>query len=211
VEEGPIMPSASQQHRTDAGANRREAILDAAKVLMAEEGAAAVTMRGVARAAGIAPGHLSYYFPNLDALLEALIAQVITSYIETFDRLRAETREDPVAGLRSVLEYVLEDLATRETTKFFPELWVLANHEDSARTRMCELYDRYLHVLESLIAEIRPDLQEERITELALYICAAIEGQTVFIGHERPYAAHRQALKKIAVQTLLHTVQSFEG
>ena len=189
--------------------NRRELILKSARVLMSEAGAAAVTVRGVARAAGIAPGHLGYYFPNLNALHGALLDYMLAPYLEAFARLRGQSKGDPIAGLKSVIEYVLSDLASAETTQFFPELWVLANHDDGARARMRELYDQYLDVLEALIGEIRGDLPAARVSELALYICASIEGQTVFIGFERPYARHRQALREITVTSMLETVRNF--
>ncbi len=185
-------------------------ILEAARRLMSEEGAGAVTVRGVARAAGIAPGHLGYYFPSLDALLDALLDSVIGPYLEAFEKLRAGDGQEPVDSLRAVLDYVIGDLARRETTRFFPQLWVLANHDDRAREQMRTLYDKYLHVLEELVAAVRPDLDGERVSDLALFICASIEGQTVFIGHERPYAQHRAALHAIAVDSMIAAVEGLE-
>ena len=193
------------------GRDRRETILEAARQLMSEEGAGAVTVRGVARAAGIAPGHLGYYFPTLDALMDALLDWVIDGYLRVFDELRSRNAEEPVAGLRAVLDYVLDDLARQETTRFFPQLWVLANHDERAREQMRTLYDKYLRVLEELIAAIRPDLPAVRVSELALFICASIEGQTVFIGHERAYREHREALHTMAVDSLIATVQGMPG
>ena len=207
--------SASTDATSRAGSRitqqRREHILQTARDLMSEEGAGAVTVRGVARAAGITPGHLGYYFPTLDALHNALLDYVIAPYLETFERLRGQSKEDPVSGLTAVLDYVFTDLASRETTMFFPALWVLANHDDSASMRMKELYDKYMHVLEELISEMRPDLSDESIAQLALFICTSIEGQTVFIGFERPYAQHREALKKIAIDSMLESIRRFEG
>jgi AcrR family transcriptional regulator len=200
-----------QQMATPVAANRREQILEAARRLMVEEGVSAVTMRGVARAAGIAPGHLGYYFPNYDSLLEALLDWVITPYLQVFEDLRGETGQEPVVALRTVMNYVLEDLASKDTTHFFPSLWVLANHGDNARQQLRVLYDKYLNVLEELIIGVRPDLSSDNVSELALFICASIEGQTVFIGHQRPYARNREALRSIALDSLTQTVLRFEG
>lgn len=186
---------------------RPNAILDAARRLMMEEGAAAVTLRGVARAADMSPGHLNYYFANLDVLMDALLDRVIRPYLEAFDALRDAHRQDPEGGLAAVLEYVLDDLSTPETTKFFPELWALANHDERVREKMQRLYDRYLHVLEELIREMRPELDGSNVKELALFICASIEGQTVFVGYERSYTEHRRALRTIAVKSMLAAVE----
>jgi len=105
-----------------------------------------------------------------------------------------------------VLEYVLNDLANKETTMFFPELWVLANRNDKAEQQMGKLYDTYMSVLIGLINNIRPDLNKKRTKEIALFICASIEGQTVFIGYETTHKQHRKALKKITLTTIMKLV-----
>ena len=190
---------------------RRDEILEAAHRLMVDGGVAALTLRGVARAVGMSPGNLNYHFPSYDGLLDALLQRVIAPYLQAFEFLRAEAGGDPITGLRAVMNYVLEDLATRDTTLFFPELWVLSDRDSNAARHMQELYDTYQSVLKELIASARPDLTESQVAELALFICATIEGQTVFIGHQRPYAHHREALRSIALDTMISTVEQFAG
>jgi AcrR family transcriptional regulator len=186
--------------------NTREHILETARTLMIEQGMGAVTIRGVARAAGIAPGNLGYYFATYDELLRNLTEWVIEPYLQTFDLIRAHTGDDPIASLRAVLSYILEDLATEETTMFFPELWVLANRSKHSAKCMQELYVKYMAVLEDLIATARPDLSSEQHKELSLFICASIEGQTVFLGYQRPFAEHREAVYSIALETMIGAV-----
>ena len=200
-----------QRGRSSLGNNRREEILQAANKLMVEKGLAAVTIRGVARTADMAPGNLGYYFASHDELLQALLDWVLDPYLRAFEFLRANAGEDPIAGLRAVLDYVLEDLASEETTMFFPELWVLANRDEHNAKRMRGLYNAYIEVLKELITAARPDLCRVHIDELALFICASIEGQTVFIGYKRPYAEHRAALKSIALEAMITVVVNHTG
>ena len=89
---------------------------------------------------------------------------------------------------------------------FFPELWVLANRDAKAAQQMRRLYDTYMDVVAGLIAKARPDLEETRVTEITLFICASIEGQTVFIGYETTHKQHRKALKEIALKTMIKLV-----
>ncbi len=183
-------------------------ILESAHRLMVEQGMKAVTMRGVARATGISPGNLAYHFPTLDALLDALMRSVLAPYLNAFARLRESAGGDPFESLRAVLSYVLDDLASKETTLFFPELWALANRDAAVARHMDALYSAYIAALADLIEAARPDLQADQVAELALFICASIEGQTVFIGYERTYGARRSGLKELALVAMLDAVRS---
>ena len=65
----------SPARRRLAPADRREALLDRALELVAESGAAAVTMQAVARAAGVARPVVYDFFADRAALLDALLAR----------------------------------------------------------------------------------------------------------------------------------------
>lgn len=190
---------------------RRELILEAARKLMINEGVHAVTVRGVARAANISPGNLGYHFPSYDKLLHSLTEWVIEPYLRTFAYLRASAVDDPLVSLEAVMSYVLDDLANEDTTMFFPELWVLANRHTGAAACMRELYDAYIAVLKDIISAARPDLDAEQCQHLALFICASIEGQTVFVGYARPFSHDRQALKTISLRAMISAVVDYDG
>ncbi len=185
---------------------RKDQIIEVARKLMIDEGLSAVTMRRVARESGISPGNLHYHFSNYGLMLGALLDAVLEPYLIKFEALKAESQGNPVTALTAVLEYVLDDLGNKETTMFFPELWVLANRNDKAEQQMGKLYDTYMGVLIGLIKNIRPDLNKKRTKEIALFICASIEGQTVFIGYETTHKQHRKALKKITLTTIMKLV-----
>ena len=185
---------------------RKDQIIEVARKLMIDEGLSAVTMRRVARESGISPGNLHYHFSNYGLMLGALLDAVLEPYLIKFEALKAESQGNPVTALTAVLEYVLDDLGNKETTMFFPELWVLANRNDKAEQQMGKLYDTYMGVLIGLIKNIRPDLNKKRTKEIALFICASIEGQTVFIGYETTHKQHRKALKEITLTTIMKLV-----
>ncbi|MFP8968334.1 TetR/AcrR family transcriptional regulator [Pokkaliibacter sp. CJK22405] len=62
-------PRASSQARIDA-------VLSAARLLLAQGGPAELSIYGVAEAAGIPPSSVYHFFPNVQALLTALTARV---------------------------------------------------------------------------------------------------------------------------------------
>jgi AcrR family transcriptional regulator len=84
----------------------RSAVLAAARRLSVEGGSAAVTMRAVARALGVAPNSLYSHVSSRTALLDDLL-----------DELLAEVRtpapdDDPVAALQALMNSTYETLLT---------------------------------------------------------------------------------------------------
>jgi AcrR family transcriptional regulator len=76
----------------------RAHILETAARLLDAEGAAALTIRAVAQAAGLQAPALYRFFEDKDALLDAVAEHVFTTYVTG----KAATREgDPVADLRT--------------------------------------------------------------------------------------------------------------
>jgi AcrR family transcriptional regulator len=55
-------------------AERRQAILSAAASVFADHGLKGAPIAAICRAAGISPGHLYYYFPSKESLIEAMAA-----------------------------------------------------------------------------------------------------------------------------------------
>ena len=79
----PTTSGRAQGVRTRARAQMRTEILDAARRELAKEGAAALSLRAVAREVGMVSSAIYRYFDNRDALLTALI-------IDAYDSLGAE-------------------------------------------------------------------------------------------------------------------------
>jgi len=202
----------SRKHRAgtaaySTGRERIETILDAAQRVFVADGYARFTMRRIAAAAGISVGNLSYYYATKQDLVADLLDWVIAPYLAQFEALREIEGATPEAQLREVLSVVVNDLATRETTLFFPELWALANRDRHAARQMEGMYDRYRGVVAELAGLVNPSLSVERARELALFITSAIEGLTVFVGHRRPHADDMPAMRELAVETFVATVK----
>ena len=81
----------------------RRALLDGAARIAAREGVGAVTVQAVAAAAGVTKGGLFHHFPNKQAMLEAVMAELI----EWIDhRIDTHLADDPVAYGRFSRAYV---------------------------------------------------------------------------------------------------------
>jgi AcrR family transcriptional regulator len=77
----------------------REKVVEVAARLLQERGAAAVTIRGVAQAAGLQAPALYRFFEDKDALLDAVAEHVFTTYVA--GKSGAATTGDPVPDLRA--------------------------------------------------------------------------------------------------------------
>ncbi len=182
-------------------------ILDGAKALVIEEGFAKLSMRGLARSLGMSPGNLNYYYSSKSDLIQDLCAFVVEPYLQEFEKLRLRSAASASNQLRSVLEFVYNDLGNRETTLFFPELWVLALRDSGAAEHMDSLYSSYRSVIQDIIQDTRPDLDQQTTEDLALSISASIEGHTVFVGHRRSHADRAGPIGELIIEQLIEMVE----
>jgi AcrR family transcriptional regulator len=179
-------------------------ILETARQVVLDYGMRELSMRRIAREMGLSPGNLSYYYASKADLLEDLFTLVIDGYMSEFERLREVEADSAEAQLTAVLEFVFDDLGQRETTNFFPELWVLALRDEWAAVQMERIYGLYRSVIVDILQVLRSDLDEQVISDLAITISASIEGHTVFIGHGRQHAARAPQIKKLIIGQLIN-------
>jgi len=186
-------------------------ILTAARDVLVEEGYPRLTMRNVAERANMTVGNLSYYYANKEDLLHDLLEAVIQGYVEDFDRIAANMERSPEERLQDMVRFVIGDLATKETTGFFPALWALANHDDVAAKEMSSIYEVERNAFAPVIGEMRPDLSRKDRDLLALFISASIEGHTMFIGYKREKAAAGEAIANIAAFSFTALVKGVDA
>jgi len=187
----------------EKGLNRLLSIIEAARDVLVEEGYARFTMRKVATKAGISIGNLNYYYRAKEDLMRDLVEYVINGYLEEFDRLKADAGDDAEAQLRAVLEFWITDLGTLETSVFFPELWALANHDPFVAELVDETYRAAREPIKELLPLLNPDLTAPAVDRLALYICASMEGLTIFAGYEKPWSHERSRLATMMIDNFL--------
>lgn len=188
-----------------------EQILRSALALLVDHGASALTLRRIAAESGMNVGSLNYYFKSKEELIRELLNAVISSYEEAFDDIVHEAGASPETRLENLISLTLADITTKKTTRFFPELWAMANHDAFVHDRMNELYDRARVSLNELIAEINPELSGDQREILALFISASMEGMTVFAGYEKPWRAQMPILQALAQKSFVQLVKSFRA
>lgn len=207
-----IVPDLALSEREGGYAKGRETyeqILRAALGILIEEGYRPMSMRRVAAACGMKLGNLTYYFPTREDLVRELLDAVIHSYEIEFDAIIHDPALSPEMRLGELCALILEDIRTKKTTRIFPELWALSNHDAFVFERVQHLYTRARESLNEIVAEMRPDLPVETREMLALFISASMEGLTVFAGYGKPFEPQMPLLTDISVDAFVSVVAGF--
>jgi AcrR family transcriptional regulator len=184
-------------------------ILHAALAILIEHGSQALTLRRIAEECGLKAGNLGYYFESKQDLLRELLNAIVCAYEEAFDRILHEEGSSAEDRLEKLVILYLEDITTKKTTRVFPELWAMSNHDPFVHARVDELYQRVRVALNRLIEELNPLLPADERETLALFISASMEGMTIFAGYDKPWRKAMPAIERIAVRSFLHTIRSF--
>jgi AcrR family transcriptional regulator len=83
------------------GQETQRRLLDAARKLVAAEGAGRLTLDAVAERAGVSKGGLLYHFPTKEALLKAMVGDLIEGFERRRDQALARLGADPAAALKA--------------------------------------------------------------------------------------------------------------
>lgn len=124
-------------------------ILDALQTLLEDKGINTVTMKEIAQTAGIGKSTIYYYFPNKDAILEALVKRDYEKPIETARHLEGKKDISPFTRMAMIFE------ACRNSSAAF------LRHGPSEQTTSASdralLHQKYMKYL---IHELKPTLGE---------------------------------------------------
>ena len=136
--------------------DRQARILEAVLTLLSRDGIAGVSMRAVAREAGVALGLVNYYFTDKTSLISAALRQVEEADVAI---VQPDPLLTPEQRLRAALRRVAEpEYLTTEYLSLRMQLWALAGvHEDFA-TINTSAQLRYRSGLAALIRAARPSL-----------------------------------------------------
>jgi AcrR family transcriptional regulator len=190
------------------GRERVVQILETALDIVIEEGYQALTLREVARRCKVQIGAISYYYKSRNDLLQDVLNMVLAPYGENFKAIRHATGLSAEEKLEKLITLLLEDMQTKRTTRLFPHLWMLANHDPFVAKAVDSIYILERLTFTSLIAKINPRLKDEERETLAVFISAAVAGSTMFVGFEKPWSSELPLYRAIACRALIDLVRT---
>ena len=134
--------------------DRQERILSAVIDIIGRDGLAGVSVRSVAREAGVAHGLVNYYFEDKKGLIEAALRRVEA---EDLDLLEPDSALAPAAQLRRVLRSIARpEFLTTEYLALRLQLWALAQADEEFARINATAQRRYRERLSRLIEQSVP-------------------------------------------------------
>lgn len=194
--------------KSPKGRETQRVILETALQIFLEYGYGSFSIQKVSEYCGLSRGNVSYYYPTRNALLHDLLQAVVSGYTAEFEEVSRDETLNAEEKFLKIIEMIMMDLSTPETTSFFPELWALANHDEDAKREMELLYRSARIHLTELLKDINPSLTEKERELFGLFVSAAMEGHTPFVGHDREFEGDLESIKNIAAYSFLEAAKS---
>jgi AcrR family transcriptional regulator len=162
------------------GTKQAAHILRAARTLFIRDGAKTFSARGVAKEAHLNLRSVQHVFPTTDALLVAMLENVFNTYEDEFAGMLGGLPLSPAARWDAVVDWLIADAANPDTRRFFFAFGSQVCNNRVADNLLKEAYAYHTAHIGSLIAAVRPELDEAASWVTAIQVAALIEGFLVF-------------------------------
>lgn len=154
--------------------DRQSRILEAALELLSRHGISGVSMRAVAREAGVALGLVNYYYDDKTSLIRAALHRVDEHDLKL---VAPDPSLTPDEQLRNALRRVAgADLLTTRYLSLRLHLWALAQADEGYAEINAAAFDRYLDGLAALVSNANPELSWEECRDRAADIVVVQNG-----------------------------------
>ena len=187
---------------TEKGLGRALDILHAARLLLASEGYAGLSMRRVALATGMSLSNVQHYYQSKDALLEALLLYTMALFQQKMDSISATmTSASRLDQFLSTCDMFLDEITDPVTHAIFFELWALASRNEFASGLMDKMLARERKAIFNLIRGLNPAIGDEQYQQRAILMVAQVEGLMLFrlnkATRRGEFLAVRASLRKV--------------
>jgi AcrR family transcriptional regulator len=178
---GPAVRTAKTGRK---GAARRQQVLDVARNILIEEGAAGLVLRDVAERVGITHGNVQYYFATKDDLLVAVFEQEVLRYTRSMhDAVAlASTKEGRISA---IIDSALTEIRSESTP-----LWLMLHSLARQSPELCNILmvanTRYDEALADELATVAPAFPPRRRRHLAQMIRMMLDGFAVQCLYDDP-------------------------
>ncbi|MFC5909028.1 TetR family transcriptional regulator [Streptacidiphilus monticola] len=165
------------KRRQARGERRIEQLLAAAGEVFAESGYSATTTNAIAARAGVSPGTLYQYFPNKDAIADALGEVFAAKLNELHLMLAVDPDDAELPPLAEVLDAAV--LTTVRFNRENPACPVLFMGPDAPQRLVdvhAPLHAELLARMGALLGRYAPEVPEDRIRDVAEVTVAAFKG-----------------------------------
>jgi len=168
------------------------ALLEAASAVFAERGYEAATMTEIAARAGALVGSLYHFFPNKEAVGEALLARFAGEIDAAFDAVDARAASTSAADLADALFDLM--LGLRDESK---ALAVVMEGRPEWSSKWREFVDATLRRIAGTLALRAPRLAPESARSLAVVVLQNMKAYKALADDEPGAAAELRAMTRL--------------
>ncbi len=111
--------------------DKRQAIMDVARQCFIAHGFHATGMAELSQAAGMSAGNLYRYFPNKEAIIQAIVDDTRMRVAPIYERL--QSHPDPVEGIVEIIEHIVGEFCHGPESRLWIEVIAEASRSESVR------------------------------------------------------------------------------
>lgn len=176
---------AAQADRETKGERTRRRIMDEARTMIDETGIDAISQDAVAKRAGITQSALRHHFPTKESMFDAIFDVAFSGFYKSAELVLLEPGHQPREKLLKLCTLHL-GYVTRESDRVALGSFAHYLYNPTQLTRQSGWYHWIVGHYATLLAAIRPDLDEATRQGRALAILTMSIGAWVTIGRSRP-------------------------
>ena len=193
--------------RNVKGQQTRARILASARALLLSDGYKNFVFRSVARAAGVKPGNVQYYYPHKKHLLWAVLEPELQNYLDRLgaELLKGKTSEEKIYRM---VHYLIGDVATDQTLRLWLSIWDMAVHDPEVSRTVGRFYRTYVDALANLLRQVYPSLDADRAGEVAVSMTAYFDGLMVVMQVGRPRRRSLASVKRHVHATVTRIINA---
>jgi len=189
---------------TDKGHIRSQEILRTAQTILASEGYAGFSMRGVATQLGISLSTVQHYYTNKEALVEALLTYVMDNYQAAVAQvMNAMSDKSQLERFKTIIDLILIEIRRPETFGVLAEIYALSNRLPFAARLVEAVYARERKEIFKLIYGLEPKISKAEYKLRAAMIVVQIHGLVSQLAQDNDPSLSRRQLEQAAKQSFL--------
>lgn len=189
---------------TDKGHIRSQEILRTAQAILASEGYAGLSMRGVATQLGISLSTVQHYYTNKEALVEALLIYVMDNYQAAVAQvMNAMSDKSQLERFKTIIDLILIEIRRPETFGVLAEIYALSNRLPFAARLVEAVYARERKEIFKLIYGLEPKISKAEYKLRAAMIVVQIHGLVSQLAQDNDPSLSRRQLEQAARQSFL--------
>ena len=131
--------------------NRKDLIVEQARILFWQKGYDRTSVRAIARACGFEPGNIYNYFPSKEEILYEVLREEVERLHDSVKHLASNTSGNPVEQLRTLIHNSLNVLIGTRLGPRLPFDMEIRQLSPKHRSKVIELRDQYDSVVRSIL------------------------------------------------------------